>query len=166
MITRTYSSTITSTGHLVAAVLCAAVLDVLLLTFAGPAWWPVGGGVSVLIVAVGLYQAVVSLVVGPDVIIVGRGPWRWPGRQIPTTAVVSARTATISWPQVFGIGAAFHWRTTRLTVRPGPTLCLQLDGGEHLWISTSHPDTARALLHRAALPGDHTTTPTQGDAHD
>lgn len=104
MITRSYSSTVTSTSQLVTAAFCTLALNVLVLGIAGPRLWPVCVAASVLIIVLGLYQGVVSLIVGPDELIVGRGPWHWPARRISTAAVISAEPALISWPQVFGFG--------------------------------------------------------------
>ena len=59
-------------------------------------------------------------------ILLGQGPWGHPARSVAASEVVDATSTSLSWAQVFGIGVRFHRRTTRLTVRPGPTLCLTL----------------------------------------
>jgi len=40
----------------------------------------------------------------------------------------------------------FHWRTTRLTVRPGPALVLVLSDGEYIRVSTPDPAVAAQLI--------------------
>ena len=70
--------------------------------------------------------------------------------QVAASEVVDAASTTLSWAQVFGIGVRFHRRTTRLTVRPGPTLCLTLRSGERIRISTPDPESARRLLPAAS----------------
>lgn len=143
-----YTSTVVAPVQLAVALVCAAGVAACCalvgVAWVGAAW--VGLAAGIVVAAVGLQQSTVRLSVGSHRIVLGQGPWGFRGRVISTDDVVQSWSASLSWPQVFGIGVGFHARTTRLTVRPGPTLCLVLATGEHIRVSTSDPDLARALL--------------------
>jgi hypothetical protein len=148
---RAYSSTVVAPGHIAAcAILAAALLS------CGIAFMPVGSAVvaaagAAAIVLAGLQMATVRLMIGPGYVRVSQGPWGRPGRVIPAGAVREARARRFSFLQAFGIGVPFHWKMTRLTVRPGPALELILSDGECIRVSTPDPATAALLI---AGPGN------------
>jgi hypothetical protein len=98
------------------------------------------------IVLTGIHLATVRLTVSPERIRVGQGPWPRPGRSIRAATVRDAHAENLGLAQIFGIGVPFHRRTTRLTVRTGPTLVLVLDSGEYIRVSTPDPASAARLL--------------------
>jgi hypothetical protein len=141
---RAYTSTVMGPVHLAAGVAGAAAFGAGTAAAGEPAWVIVP--VALAIVIASIHLSVVRLSIGAGRIVVGQGPWNRRARVIPVEAVTSAADEDLGWPQVFGLGIRFHRKTERLTVRPGPTLCLQLAGGEHLRISTQDPAAARSLL--------------------
>jgi hypothetical protein len=141
---RAYTSTVVSPVHLAVGVGLAVGFGVLTVMNGVPIWVSAVATVAMLIAAVHL--STVRLAIGAGRIVIGHGPWGGPGRTVPCEAVASATEERLRWPQVFGVGVRFHHRSERLTVRPGPTLHLELVTGEHLRISTRRPTDARALL--------------------
>ena len=141
---RAYTSTVIGPVQLVAGVLCAGLLATTTVTVGAPVWVTVLGVGTILAVSVQL--STVRLSIGAGRVVIGAGPWSRRARVIPAAAVASATDEDLRWPQVFGVGIRFHRNTARLTVRPGPTLCLKLTTGERLRISTQHPAAARGLL--------------------
>jgi hypothetical protein len=140
-----YTSTVVAPQQVALSAVAAAVVTLVMWRLGG--WhWPVVIGGDTLFVATGVHLATVRLAVDGDRILLGPllGSHRW--RVIPTAQVVKSYATTLGWAEVFGIGVPFHWRTNRLTVRPGPTLCLTLDSGEYLRISTPDPEAAVRLL--------------------
>lgn len=142
---RAYSSTVVAPGQIAVGVALAAALWAVT-TFLPGAEWPIGAGAAAVIVLVAIHQAIVRLMVSPDRIRIGQGPWGRPGRSIMTATVRDAHAERLSRAQTFGIGVPFHWRTTRLTVRPGPALVLVLSDGEHIRVSTADPAAAAQLI--------------------
>jgi hypothetical protein len=143
---RAYSSTVVAPGHLAAcAVLAAALLSY------GIAFLPAGAAAATavgaaVIVLTGVQMATVRLMVDSECVRVSQGPWGRAGRVIPAGAVRDARPGQLSFLQTFGIGVPFRWKTTRLTVRPGPALELLLSDGECIRVSTPDPVTAALLI--------------------
>ena len=128
---RAYSSTVVAPGQIALGVALAAAFWAVMAFLPG-ADWPVDAGAAAVIVLTGIHLATVRLMVSPDRIRIGQGPWGRPGRSIMTAAVRDAHAEQLSRAQTFGIGVSFHWRTTRLTVRPGPALVLVLSDGEYI----------------------------------
>ncbi len=153
MTRQAYTSTVVAPAQLAVAGVAAVVVAVL-----SPALhlrWPATVLAAVAIIAVGLHFAVVRLAVGRDRVLISQGPWRWPTRSIAATDVLACGCASLNWAQVFGFGVRFRWRHYRLTVRPGPTLWLDLRGAEHITVSTPDPTQAMTILSRTdAGPGD------------
>jgi hypothetical protein len=144
-----YSSTVIARRHLLAGAAAgaaiAAGLHVLApVSLAGPL-----AGLSVLVTAA--YLASVRVTVGAGRVILGQGPLPWPTRVIPVSLIADARAENLTSGQVFGIGVPWHRRTTRMTVRPGPTLVLSLRTGEWVRVSTRDPGAAVAII-RSAHP--------------
>jgi hypothetical protein len=148
-------------GAIVAAALLAyGIVSLPAAALAGPAV----GAIAILLTGVQL--GTVRLTVSPEYIRVAQGPWAMPGRLIPASAVRDARAGNLSFLQTFGIGVPFRWKTTRLTIRPGPTLELVLSDGEHIRVSTADPVAAALLItgerHTATHPG---TATGKGEPH-
>ena len=141
---RAYTSTVMGPAHLAAGVLGAAAFGAVTATAGGPVWVTVPGVMAIVITSI--HVSTVRLSIGAGRIAVGQGPWSRRARVIPVETLVSAAGENLGWQQVFGLGTRFRRKTQRLTVRPGPTLCLQLAGGEHLRISTPDPAAACSLL--------------------
>jgi hypothetical protein len=141
---RAYTSAVMGPAHLAAGLAGAAAFGAGTAAAGWPAWVTVPGVTA--IVAAAIHVSVVRLSIGAGRIVVGQGPWSRRARVIPVETVTSAADEDLGWPQVFGFGVRLHRKTGRLTVRPGPTLYLQLAGGEHLRISTQDPAAARSLL--------------------
>ena len=131
-------------AYLAAGVLGAAAFGAVTATAGGPVWVTVLGVMAIVITSI--HVSTVRLSIGAGRIVVGQGPWSGRARVIPVEAVAFAADENLGWQQVFGLRTRFHRKTERLTVRPGPTLCLQLAGGERLRISTPDPVAARSLL--------------------
>ena len=144
---RAYTSTVTGPAHLAVGVLGAAAFGAVTATAGAPVWATVLGVTAIVITSI--HVSMVRLSIGAGRIVVGQGPWSPRARVIPVETVASATDEDLGWQQVFGLGTRFHRKTDRLTVRPGPTLCLQLAGGEHLRISTQDPAAACGLLSAA-----------------
>lgn len=153
-VTGTPVYTSTTTGALPAAVAAVAstaiALVVLLLSGAGAEASTVGAVVVALAALAAARQlATVRLTISACGVGLGMGlagRTRW----IALADVVDARRGSLSWPQVYGLGLPLHRRTTRATVRRGPTLVLQIGGGrdtEQLRISTADPGSALRVLH-------------------
>lgn len=141
---RAYTSTVMGPAHLAAGVLGAGAFGAVTAAAGGPVWVTVLGVMAIVITSI--HGSTVRLSIGAGRIVVGQGPWSRRARVIPVEAVASAAGEDLGWQRVFGLGTRFHRKTERLTVRPGPTLCLQLAGGEHLRISTPDPAVACSLL--------------------
>lgn len=114
---------------------------------------PVGPLAGLVVIITGVYLTTVRLAVGAERIVLGQGPWPRSGRVIPTSLITDAHTENLTLGQVFGFGIAWHARTTRMTVRPGPALALSLRTGEYIRISTRDPDAAVAVI-QSARAGD------------
>ncbi len=147
----TYTSTVVSPLHVgVAAVF--AVAAVVAASLDGQ-WW-IGVPVALVILLIGVHVGVVQLTVGPEEVRAGQGPWGG-GRRIPLGEVADAEASELTFGQVLGVNLPTGAKpgrptpqrpTSRLTVRPGPTLLLVLDTRERLWISTADPAAAARLL--------------------
>jgi hypothetical protein len=142
-----YTSTVVAPVQVIIAILLAPAVVVPVGLVGAPAWQL--ALVAVVIVATGVHLCAVRLTVGRDRLLLGQGPWGRPARVIAATSVWDARGVTLGWSQIFGLGMPFHWRASRLTIRPGPTLCLTLRSGEHIQISTPDPGAARRVLDAA-----------------
>ena len=147
---RAYSSTVVSPGLAAASVVLGAALSTWIFLVAPGS--PVGPLAGIAVAVSGIYLATVRLAIGAGRIVLGQGPWPRSGRVIPASLVAEAHTESLTLSQVFGFGLAWHPRTTRMTVRPGPALALSLSTGEYIRISTRDPDTAVAVI-RSAPPG-------------
>lgn len=141
-----YTSTVVAPIHLAIAIVIGAVPVVIAAT-SGPLWLTVAIGVVML--ATGIQLSVVRCAVGPERVVAAPGLWGR-GRVVVTNNIAEASTRNLNWPQVFGLGVRTRWRTTRLTVSPGPTLCLQLRDGEIIRISVDDPDAALYILNGSA----------------
>jgi hypothetical protein len=142
-----YTSTVVAPDQVALALLADVVL---LYTLPDAPSWPLALVTSIAFLALGLHVATVRLCVSADRILLGQGPWHHPARVIDAADVLECSVSTLGWAQIFGVGVPFHRRTTRLTVRPGPTLCLTVRGGEYVRVSTPDPDTARQILNTPA----------------
>lgn len=146
-----YSSTVVSPLHLgVAAVF--AVAAVVAASIDGQ-WW-IGVLVALVILVLGVHLGVVRLTVTPGLVQAGQGPWGG-GRRIPAGEVADTQATELGFGQVLGVGLPTGAKpgrptperpTSRLTVRPGPTLLLVLDTYERIWISTADPAAAARAL--------------------
>jgi len=141
-----YSSTVVSPGHVIAG---AAAATLLALVIPAPLVARLLPAAAVFLT--GIYVATVRIAVGAKLIVLGQGPFGRPRWGIPLPDVADAQAVSLSAAQVFGLGVPFHWRTTRMTVRPGPTLVLHLTTGDYVRISTPDPRAAVAII-RSALP--------------
>ena len=157
-----YSSTVTSRAHLAVGVAITAVTVVAMVALgAGPL---AVAAVGAVLAATSVLMSTVRLVVGGGRIVAGQGPWCWPSRSLPADAVVDARAVQLTRAQTYGVGMGWRWRTSRMTVRAGATLVLELDTGEQLRISTADPELAARLIRARRPPG---RPPSQGrPAHD
>lgn len=140
---RAYSSTVVSPGHVLAGAAVGAVIGAWMFVVLPPS--PAGPLVAVVILVTGIYLSTVRLAVGHERLAVGQGPFG-PSRVIPAVLIADARAAEVTRPQAFGLGVPWHWRTTRMTVRPGPALVLSLTTGEYIRVSTPDPDAAVAII--------------------
>lgn len=147
-----YSSTVVAPAHILAAAAVAAAVCAATAHLPAPGPAMTAGGAAA-IVLTGIHLATVRLTVSPERIRIGQGPWPRAGRSIRAAAVRDARAENLGLAQIFGIGVPFHRRTTRLTVRTGPTLVLVLDSGEYIRVSTPDPAAAARLLGSREDPG-------------
>jgi hypothetical protein len=137
-----YTSTVVAPIHLAVALVVGAA-PVVLTAASGPLW--LAAAVGVVMLATGLWLSVVRCALGPERVVAAPGLWGR-GRVVATSNIADVSTCDLSWPQVFGLGVRTRWRTTRLTVRPGPTLCLRLRDGEIMRISIDDPCAALRVL--------------------
>jgi hypothetical protein len=137
-----YTSTVVAPGHVALALLA----DIVVLSILPAPAWPLVLVASIGFLALGLHSATVRLSVTPDRILLGQGPWRRPARVLDAADVLESSVSSLGRAQIFGVGMPFHRRTTRLTVRPGRTLCLTMRGGEYIRVSTPDPEAARQIL--------------------
>jgi hypothetical protein len=141
-VTTAYTSTVVARGHAVAG----GVLG--LVALALPAVgvpWPVAVAAAVLLVVTGVRLGTVRLAIGETEVRVTAG-LSGRARRIPRARVRTATAVSLSRAQTLGLGLPLRTRTTRLTVRPGPTLVVALDDGEVLRISTAEPARAADRL--------------------
>jgi hypothetical protein len=143
---RAYSSTVVAPGHLAACAILAAALLACGIAFLPAAATAMTSAGAAIIVLAGVHMTTVRLMVDAACVRVSQGPWARAGRVVPAGAVRDARATQVSFLQAFGIGVPFRWKTTRLTVRPGPTLELILSDGECIRVSTPDPVTAALLI--------------------
>jgi hypothetical protein len=143
-----YTSTVVARGHLLAGVLLGALGPVA--SLAGLIPWPAGLAIAVVLVAAGAWLGTVRLAVGPRDLRVALGPWGR-SRRIGFDDVRSATVADLGPGQVVGIGLPWRARTTRLTVRRGPTLVVERTDGEVLYVSTPDPGAAARLIGHAGV---------------
>ncbi len=140
--TQAYTSTVIAPIHLAAAIAVGAALGVLAM-MSGLVW--LAAAIAVVMLATGLHLSVVRCAIGPERIVAAPGMWGR-GRVIATSSIADASTSDLTWPHVFGLGVRTTRRTTRLTVRPGRTLCLHLRDDEILRISIDDPVAAHRVL--------------------
>ena len=140
-----YSSTVVAPASILASAVVAAAVCGATARLPGPALVMAAAG-AVAILLAGIHLATVRLTVSPERIRIGQGPWPRPGRSISAAAVREVHAEDLGLAQIFGIGVPFHRRTTRLTVRTGPTLVLVLDSGEYIRVSTPDPGAAVRLI--------------------
>lgn len=145
-----YTSTVTAWPTAAGATVVALTIGAVAVLAAGPT--AIGfaitlGAIAIFGGAAAVHLATVRLVVSAVGAGVGAGI-RGRTRRIPADWIVDSAAVQFRWPQVFGLGLPVRWRTTRLTVRPGPTLALHLTSGERIWVSTPDPTAAAALLGR------------------
>lgn len=140
-----YSSIVVAPASILASAVVAAAVCAATARLPGPALVMAAAG-AVAILLAGIHLATVRLTVSPERIRIGQGPWPRPGRSISAAAVREAHAEDLGLAQIFGIGVPFHRKTTRLTVRTGPTLVLVLDSGEYIRISTPDPGAAVRLI--------------------
>jgi hypothetical protein len=145
-----YTSTVFAPLQLVLAIVLGALPVAVVFALGGPLWPGLLAGAVV--VLAGLQLATVRLAIGGDRVLVGMGPWGLTVRRLAVAEVLSARATSLGPVQIFGVGVPLRRRTTRLTVRPGPTLELELHGGELVRISTADPVGACTLLLREVNP--------------
>ncbi len=156
-----YSSTVTSRPHLSVGLAITAVTAAAMVALGA-------GAVAVVVVGAGLvatslFVSTVRLVVGGGHLVVGQGPWSWPSRSLPADSVLDARAVELTRAQAYGVGMPWRWRTSRMTVRAGATLVLDLDTGEQLRVSTADPQLAARLVRAGQASGraPSTAPPTQ-----
>jgi hypothetical protein len=150
-----YSSTVTSRWHLGIGLLITVVTVGVVLAIGAGAL--VAVVLAVVLIATSVFVSTVRLVVGNGRVVLGQGPLAWPSRTIPVADIISAAAEELTGAEALGVGVPWRWRTTRLTVRPGPTLALTLRSGEVLRVSTSRPDQAVQLI--SAPSGGASPTP-------
>ncbi len=147
-----YTSTVVARGHVVAGILTGAIMVAAVAVSsagAGHATRRAGLVIAVLgalaVVATGVWAGTVRLTVGAEIVGVGCGPWGRM-RHIAMRRVRRAEPVILTRAQSFGLGLPRRSRTTRLTVRPGPGLELELDDGEILRLSTPDPTAAAIVI--------------------
>jgi hypothetical protein len=137
-----YTSTVIAPAQIALGVVSGAIVA-LVLELLNVGLWPLALVAFLVIAGIGVYLATVSLTVEPNRVTIGQGRAEREPRVIYLEEIVERSAARLSWPQCLGFGMPSDVPTTRLTVRPGPTLCLVLRTGELVRIST--PDPAAAL---------------------
>jgi hypothetical protein len=142
---RAYSSTVVSRWLLTGSAGGAIAIAALAAVAGSGVVLSVLAGVAVLLG--GCYAATVRLAVGPRRIVLGQGPFGWPSRKFPTALITGAYATSLTAAQVFGFGTPW-WqrRTTKMTVKAGPALVLELSTGETIRVSTPDPESAIAVL--------------------
>lgn len=146
-----YDETILATSQLAVSAAIALVLALVLIGIR-PSLWPFAIIVFLAVGGVGVYLAGISVVATRTYVEIGQGRRERNPRRISNDEIVAASAAELTWGQVFGVGLpriAGTTRTTRMTVRPGPTLVLELGSGEVVRVSTPDPARALAVLGRA-----------------
>lgn len=146
-----YTSTVVAPAQIAFGVVSGAVVAGILIALRS-GLWPAAIVVFVIVVATGVYLSTVTLTVVAGRVTVGQGRGEREPRSINASEIVERSSTVLGWAQCFGIGAPNATRNTRLSVRPGPTLCLTLRDGEHIRIST--PDPAAALEVLAGASSD------------
>lgn len=111
--------------------------------------WPVAIVVVVGFAVLGYLLSGVSLAIGHARITIGQGRWEREPRIVHASEVRQMEGRDLTWLQCFGVGIEDDEKTTRLSVRPGPTLILTLYDGEQIRISTPDPATAMDLIDEA-----------------
>jgi hypothetical protein len=141
----TYTSTVVAPAQIVLGV-AAGIAAAVVLVALDSGLWPVA--ILAFLVATGLavYLGVLSVEIDTKRITLGQGRGEREPRVLYVNEVKTYGLQTLTWAQCFGIGLESDERTTRLSVRPGPTLELVLYDGEMLRLSVNDgPGAMRAL---------------------
>lgn len=144
MIRQAYTSTVIGPIQFGLGLLCAAAVTVIVASTGTNLWITIVIAVAMTLAAVHL--STVRISVGDSQLCIGQGPWNRPARKIAGEAILAAHSVDLRWAQTFGIGVAWSHLATRMTVRPGPTLYVELNTGEQIRISTPDPAAACELL--------------------
>lgn len=137
-----YTSTVVAATQIALGVVSGAALAAICVALRS-GLWPFAITAFLIIVATGVYLSTVTLTVTAGNVTLGQGRGEHEPRSVNAGEISERSCAELTWAQCFGVGMPTAWRTTRLSVRPGPTLCLSLRDGELIRIST--PDPAAAL---------------------
>lgn len=148
--TRAYTSNVFAVGPSIWCAVATIVIAAVVLTASGV---PVGVTLIVSLVIATMVALFVLMTVHVRVIAtcdevayrVGFGRWR----SFSGSAVRSSECVNVGAAAIVGIGIRPSWSTARHIVRAGPALHLEIETGEHIWLSITSP-----------LPEDLTTGPT------
>lgn len=140
-----YRSTVVAPAQIALGV-ASGLLVAVILEALDSRLWPAAVAALIGITVVGGYLATVSLTIDAKRITIGQGRGEREPRVLYVSEVIAHEVRKLTWLQCFGIGIEADDRTTRLTVRPGPTLFLTLVDGEQIRISTADPAAAGQVL--------------------
>ncbi|HZU73547.1 MAG TPA: hypothetical protein VE990_12325 [Acidimicrobiales bacterium] len=118
--------------------------------------WPLGRRVwtSVVIGVVGLMASFsIRVVAGPDGLSVGFGPWGWPVRHIPIARIRSVRVQEGKALPLFGYGYRALPGHTRVVVRSGPVLVVEMTDGASFGVTIGPGAGQAAEAINAAIAG-------------
>ncbi len=107
--------------------------------------------VALMLVAVVLTTSSVRTTTGRNGVLVRFGALGWPRFSYPLSTIRAVEALDLSLWTTGGWGIHWSpWRGTRLTLRSGPALRLQLASGRKVTVSVKDPAAALAALHAAA----------------
>jgi hypothetical protein len=98
------------------------------------------------VVVGGCLFAVVRVVVGPNAVVAGLGPWAWPRRRILMSDIRSARAEVIEPTDVGGWGYRLGRNGAAIVVRRGEALVLELDDGPRFTVTVDDAAEAAAIV--------------------
>ena len=143
-----FTSTVVAPAQIALGVLSALVVAVIL-TALSSGLWPVAIIAALVIVGVAVYLATITFSVQGRRITIAQGRGEREPRIVHAAEIREQVRRDLTWPQAFGLGLESDDRTTRLTVRAGPTLFLTLTDGEQIRISVTDPEAALAAIDEA-----------------
>lgn len=143
-----YSETTVAPAQIATSVAIGVILAVIVVGVR-LSLWPFAIIVFVALSAAGVYLAGTGISATRTYLEISQGRRERDPRYISNDEITVIAAEQLTWSQVYGIGLPRADKNTRLTVRPGPTLMVELRTGEVIRVSAAEPERVIATLGRA-----------------